>query len=102
MVRSHSTPQRPRLTPIARKPLPLTTVELQKAGSRLLRMTPKKVLDVGIRLVASPLKLIPHTGSRTSLPEGFRLLSSYGDRPIRSSVRPHVSYRQTNRRSSMG
>lgn len=28
------------------KPLPLTTVELQKAGSRLLRLTPKRVLDV--------------------------------------------------------
>ena len=31
-----------------RKPLPLTTVDLQKAGSRLLRMSPKKVLDVSI------------------------------------------------------
>jgi DNA topoisomerase III len=30
-----------------RKPLPLTTVELQKAGSRLLKLSPKKVLDVG-------------------------------------------------------
>jgi DNA topoisomerase III len=29
-----------------RKPLPLTTVELQKTGSRLLRLTPKRVLDV--------------------------------------------------------
>ncbi|KAJ7772745.1 DNA topoisomerase [Mycena maculata] len=28
------------------KPLPLTTVELQKAGSRLLRLAPKAVLDV--------------------------------------------------------
>jgi DNA topoisomerase III len=28
------------------KPLPLTTVELQKAGSRLLHLTPKRVLDV--------------------------------------------------------
>ncbi|KAG8891714.1 DNA topoisomerase [Tulasnella sp. 408] len=27
------------------KPLPLTTVELQKSGSRLLRMAPKKILD---------------------------------------------------------
>ena len=33
-----------------RKPLPLTTVELQKAGSRLLRLAPKKVLDVRISL----------------------------------------------------
>ncbi|KAJ3761972.1 DNA topoisomerase [Lentinula raphanica] len=29
------------------KPLPLTTVELQKAGSRLLKLAPKKVLDNG-------------------------------------------------------
>lgn len=29
-----------------RKPLPLTTVELQKHGSRLLRLPPKKVLEV--------------------------------------------------------
>lgn len=29
-----------------RKPLPLTTVELQKSGSRLLGLAPKKVLDV--------------------------------------------------------
>ena len=28
------------------KPLPLTTVDLQKAGSRLLKISPKKVLDV--------------------------------------------------------
>ena len=33
-----------------RKPLPLTTVELQKAGSRLLRLAPKKILDVIISL----------------------------------------------------
>lgn len=30
----------------SRKPLPLTTVELQKAASRLLRLTPKRALDV--------------------------------------------------------
>ena len=28
------------------KPLPLTTVEMQKSGSRLLRMSPKAILDV--------------------------------------------------------
>lgn len=32
-------------THIQRKPLPLTTVELQKAGSRLLKLAPKAVLD---------------------------------------------------------
>lgn len=36
---------------IHRKPYPLTTVELQKAGSRLLHMTPKKVLEVCSYLV---------------------------------------------------
>lgn len=29
-----------------RKPLPLTTVELQKSGSRLLKLAPKRILDV--------------------------------------------------------
>ena len=32
-----------------RKPLPLTTVELQKSGSRLLKLAPKKILDVRSR-----------------------------------------------------
>ena len=35
---------------VSRKPLPLTTVELQKSGSRLLKLSPKKILDVGSRL----------------------------------------------------
>lgn len=30
------------------KPLPLTTVELQKAGARLLKISPKTVLDVSV------------------------------------------------------
>ena len=29
-----------------RKPLPLTTVDLQQSGSRLLHMAPKRILDV--------------------------------------------------------
>lgn len=33
-------------TDFCRKPLPLTTVELQQSGSRLLHMTPKRILDV--------------------------------------------------------
>jgi len=37
-----------------RKPLPLTTVELQQSGSRLLHMTPKRILDVSC--------LVYHTG----------------------------------------
>ena len=31
------------------KPFPLTTVELQKAGSRLLHLSPKRTLDVRTR-----------------------------------------------------
>lgn len=31
------------------KPLPLTTVELQKGGSKFLRMTGKRVMDVRLR-----------------------------------------------------
>lgn len=33
-----------------RKPYPLTTVELQKAASRILKLTPKKILDVSCRI----------------------------------------------------
>lgn len=35
------------------KPLPLTTVELQQSGSRLLGMTPKRVLEVGTLVCSS-------------------------------------------------
>ena len=36
------------------KPLPLTTVELQKSGSRILKLAPKRILDVrGVILVSS-------------------------------------------------
>ncbi|KAF5357377.1 hypothetical protein D9758_005864 [Tetrapyrgos nigripes] len=42
------------------KPLPLTTVELQKAGSRLLKLSPKKVLDVlSSRYLGELLSLCP-------------------------------------------
>jgi DNA topoisomerase III len=44
-----------KLTSLARKPLPLTTVELQKSGSRLLYMAPKKLLDVSTHFVFSRL-----------------------------------------------
>ncbi|CAE6516714.1 unnamed protein product [Rhizoctonia solani] len=43
------------------KPLPLTTVELQKAGSRLLHMTPKKVLDVAEKLYNDGFLSYPRT-----------------------------------------
>ncbi|EPQ56903.1 prokaryotic type I DNA topoisomerase [Gloeophyllum trabeum ATCC 11539] len=43
------------------KPLPLTTVELQKAGSRLLKLAPKKVLDIAERLYQQGFLSYPRT-----------------------------------------
>ncbi|CAO1630500.1 unnamed protein product [Parajaminaea phylloscopi] len=43
------------------KPYPLTTVELQKSGSRLLRMTPKKILDVAEKLYNRGFLSYPRT-----------------------------------------
>lgn len=44
-------PRGPILKAMDRKPLPLTTVELQQSGSRLLHMTPKRILDVGCIII---------------------------------------------------
>jgi hypothetical protein len=38
-----------------RKPLPLTTVELQKSGSRLLKLAPKKILDVRRQIIRAKI-----------------------------------------------
>ncbi|KAJ8076355.1 DNA topoisomerase [Marasmius tenuissimus] len=43
------------------KPLPLTTVELQKAGSRLLKLSPKKVLDIAEKLYQQGFLSYPRT-----------------------------------------
>ncbi|KII92565.1 hypothetical protein PLICRDRAFT_89135 [Plicaturopsis crispa FD-325 SS-3] len=43
------------------KPLPLTTVELQKAASRLLRIAPKKVLEVAEHLYQQGFLSYPRT-----------------------------------------
>ncbi|KDN42125.1 hypothetical protein RSAG8_06983, partial [Rhizoctonia solani AG-8 WAC10335] len=43
------------------KPLPLTTVELQKAASRLLHMTPKRALDVAEKLYNDGFLSYPRT-----------------------------------------
>ncbi|KAL1674943.1 DNA topoisomerase [Schizophyllum commune] len=43
------------------KPLPLTTVELQKAGSRLLRLAPKRVLDIAEKLYQQGFVSYPRT-----------------------------------------
>ncbi|TFK53736.1 prokaryotic type I DNA topoisomerase [Heliocybe sulcata] len=43
------------------KPLPLTTVELQKAGSRLLKLAPKAVLDIAEKLYQGGFLSYPRT-----------------------------------------
>lgn len=43
------------------KPSPLTTVELQKSGGRLLRMTPKRVLEVAEKLYQRGILSYPRT-----------------------------------------
>ncbi|SCV72038.1 BQ2448_4732 [Microbotryum intermedium] len=43
------------------KPLPLTTVELQKTGSRLLKMTPKQILDTSDSLYQRGILSYPRT-----------------------------------------
>ncbi|KAI0049973.1 prokaryotic type I DNA topoisomerase [Auriscalpium vulgare] len=43
------------------KPYPLTTVELQKAGSRLLKLAPKKVLDIAEKLYQGGFLSYPRT-----------------------------------------
>ncbi|KAJ7451735.1 DNA topoisomerase [Mycena galericulata] len=43
------------------KPLPLTTVELQKAGSRFLRLAPKAVLDIAEKLYNQGFLSYPRT-----------------------------------------
>ncbi|KIM83269.1 hypothetical protein PILCRDRAFT_783465 [Piloderma croceum F 1598] len=43
------------------KPLPLTTVELQKSGSRLLKLAPKKLLDVAEKLYQKGFLSYPRT-----------------------------------------
>ncbi|KAG9102785.1 DNA topoisomerase [Ceratobasidium sp. 370] len=43
------------------KPLPLTTVELQKAASRLLHLTPKKALDIAEKLYQDGFLSYPRT-----------------------------------------
>lgn len=51
-----------RNTPTQRwKPLPLTTVDLQKSGSRLLHLAPKKVLDIAEKLYQQGFLSYPRT-----------------------------------------
>jgi DNA topoisomerase-3 len=66
-----------------RKPLPLTTVELQKTGSRMLKMTPKQILDVSyIHLSRATSSLILYSDRRKPLPTGDPLLPPHRDGPV--------------------
>ncbi|KAG6812706.1 hypothetical protein H0H92_001209 [Tricholoma furcatifolium] len=56
------------------KPLPLTTVELQKSGSRLLRLAPKKVLDIAEKLYQQGFVSYPRTETDQFDPQ-FDLMS---------------------------
>lgn len=42
-------------------PYPLTTVDLQKVGSRLLRISPKKILDIAEHLYQQGFLSYPRT-----------------------------------------
>lgn len=89
---------------ILRKPLPLTTVDLQTAGSKLLRISPKKVLDVCapysmIHLANSTQRLVD---CRAAISARVLVIPSNGNQSVRSSVRLHDSYWEANSRSSLG
>ena len=74
---------------LGRKPLPLTTVELQKAGSRLLKLAPKRVLDVSGPVLFVFLNLDYHLcflDRRKALSAGIPLIPSDGNRSVRSSI----------------
>ena len=45
---------------LCRKPLPLTTVEMQKSGSRLLHMSPKRILEVCLGSYKGPVRSCRH------------------------------------------
>lgn len=87
---------------IHRKPLPLTTVELQKSGSRLLKLAPKKLLDVSPLHLRSEPEITCFQDRGEVVPTRVPVLPSHGNRPVRSPVRPHVSYPQANCRPELG
>jgi hypothetical protein len=58
----------------SRKPYPLTTVELQKAASRILKLTPKKILDVSRFAcpgLESPLMFDTNRSQKAYIRKGF-------------------------------
>ncbi|KIM69269.1 hypothetical protein SCLCIDRAFT_1177215 [Scleroderma citrinum Foug A] len=63
------------------KPLPLTTVELQKAGSRLLKLAPKKVLDIAEKLYQQGFLSYPRTETDQYDPQ-FDFMSLIGKQAV--------------------
>ncbi|EJD03211.1 prokaryotic type I DNA topoisomerase [Fomitiporia mediterranea MF3/22] len=63
------------------KPLPLTTIELQKAGSRLLRLAPKTVLDIAEKLYQRGLLSYPRTETDQYDPQ-FDFMSLIGKQTV--------------------
>ena len=65
------------------RPLPLTTVELQKLGSMFLRMDSQKVMKVrDAQMCITHFKSDNSIGSRRPIYEGLDQLSSYRDGSI--------------------
>lgn len=64
------------------KPLPLTTVELQKLGSMFLRMDSQRVMKVGIGSIKVRIITDPRPGCRRPLYQGMDQLPANRDRFI--------------------
>lgn len=65
------------------KPLPLTTVDLQKAGSRLLKISPKKVLDVWSFFLHTYRQSTDGLAdSGRAVPTWIFVIPAYRDRPV--------------------
>ncbi len=78
-------------------------MDLQKSGSRILRLTPKKILDVGFGgNFQDPSHLARFLGIRKTLPRWVLVVSADGDGSVRPSIRSPGSDSQTNRRWWMG
>ncbi|KAI0313920.1 DNA topoisomerase [Amylostereum chailletii] len=63
------------------KPLPLTTVELQKAGSRILKLAPKKILDIAEKLYQNGFLSYPRTETDQFDPQ-FDFMSLIGKQTV--------------------
>lgn len=67
----------------SRKPLPLTCIELQNSGSRLLGLAPNKILDVGpCNYIFSGLLTDLFPDRCKAISEGIYIVPSCHDRPV--------------------